>query len=66
MLVTGLAGVLSWQYWATPAKSVLSWLNRGLAVLSVVATLFLVYNILAGGNPAKSSTSENEGEAKKG
>lgn len=40
-------------FWGNAQRQVAVWPNRLLLVLSTAATLFLVYNILAGGNPPK-------------
>ena len=49
----GLAGILTFQYWSIARQGIVAWLHYTLAIVSGIAALFLVYNILAGGNPMK-------------
>ena len=50
---TVLAGGLTHHFWSNAQRLVAVWPNRLLTLLSAAATLFLLYNILAGGNPPK-------------
>ena len=49
----GVAGALTYQYYTLGRQGQAAWLSYTLAAVSGLAVAFLLYNIMAGGNPRK-------------
>jgi len=51
LLSAAIAGIMGWMAWKGLQQGILPYLSGFLLALSAAVAIFLVYNVLAGGNP---------------